>query len=100
MSRTKRDKGILSSREKAICFRLREARLSFKWGQPDLAKELSIPKSRLASYEYGRAPVRFSVGFSVCKLFNLSLLWLAKGNLPMRPFTPIVSSLLDKISKR
>ena len=93
-------KSFLPHREVDICRRLREIRLSHQWRQPDLAGELRIPRGRLANYEYARAPVKFPVGYSLCKLLNVSLWWLATGNGPKHPFTPIAPSLLKNTNPK
>ena len=88
----------LPQREMEICQRFREARLELRWKQPDLADELRVPRSRLANYEYAKAPVKFLLGYTFCKLLNISLRWLATGKMPKQPFTPIAPSLLNEIN--
>ncbi|HEX5219513.1 MAG TPA: helix-turn-helix transcriptional regulator [Verrucomicrobiae bacterium] len=68
---------------------MREFRLTLKLGQPDFAAELGIPRGRLAAFEYLKAPIRFDVGYRLCERFQLSLLWLAKGEGQQHLFTPI-----------
>ena len=90
----------LPQREMEICQRFREARLALRWKQPDLADELRVPRSRLANYEYAKAPVKFLLGYAFCKLLNISLRWLATGKMPKQPFTPIAPSLLNEINTK
>jgi transcriptional regulator with XRE-family HTH domain len=66
-------------RERAICARLREARLETRLSQVAFAKEAGIDSSLLASYEHARVPIRYEFGAKVCNLLELSQRWLATG---------------------
>jgi transcriptional regulator with XRE-family HTH domain len=74
----------LPEREVEICNRLREFRESLKWSMPDFARELGITRDRLASYEYGRAPLRFDIAARVCTRFHANPAFLANNWLPQR----------------
>ena len=74
----------LPEREVEICNRLREFRESLKLSMPDFARELGITRDRLASYEYGRAPLRFDIVARVCTRFYANPAFLANNWLPQR----------------
>ena len=80
----------LPDREVEICERFREIRKFKQWTQIEYAKELGITRDRVASYEYARAPVKYSVGMMACVLSDFSPRWLAEGTRP--PFGCIYSS--------
>ena len=73
----------LPKREREICRRLREFRKFTKLSQAVFARELGMEGSLLASYEHGRAPVRYNLFLSVAADFNLNPDWLASGDGPM-----------------
>lgn len=77
----------LPDREVLICKRLRQLRLDLKWGMPDFAEAVGIPRDRLASYEYARAPVRYTLARAVCERFNVNASWLATGVGSRFPYT-------------
>jgi transcriptional regulator with XRE-family HTH domain len=79
----------LNDREAAICRRFREARLRIKWKMPDFARELEIPRDRLASYEYARSPIRYQLAKRMCDRFNINQRWLATGRLPSRHYVDV-----------
>lgn len=79
----------LGDREVAICRRFRDARLHAKWKMPDFANELEIPRDRLASYEYARSPIRYSLARKMCDRFNINQRWLATGRLPSRHYVDV-----------
>jgi transcriptional regulator with XRE-family HTH domain len=56
---------------------------------PAFASELGISRDRLASYEYARAPVRFSLATRMCDRFNINQRWLATGRLPSRHYVDV-----------
>lgn len=86
--------------EHEICLRLRGIRLAQKWNQPDFAAEFGISRTRLASYEYGRAPVRYGLGSIVCRRFQISQRWLATGRAPMLIFSPVPIEIERKLQSR
>jgi transcriptional regulator with XRE-family HTH domain len=92
--------GKLSRRELEICQRVREVRDIFKWSQPDFAKELGISRVRLASYEYGRAPIRYWFAQTLCSKFQISQMWLATGQKPINRFIEISPEVESKIPAR
>jgi transcriptional regulator with XRE-family HTH domain len=69
----------LTEREKAICLRVREARNVAGVSQELLAVHLGIPRDRLATYEKGRAPIKFDMGLRICRDLIISEEWLATG---------------------
>ena len=72
-------KNPLSDRDKAICARLREFRLSTNLSQVAFAKALAVDSSLLASYEHARVPIRYEFARHVNYVFRISLRWLAEG---------------------
>jgi transcriptional regulator with XRE-family HTH domain len=77
----------LTLREREICARVRIIRKDIaKWSQPDLAKSAGISQNQLVGIEYGRVPLRYSLGIWLCKTFDVNQLWLGRGELPRQPF--------------
>lgn len=68
--------------ERKICARVKLVREHFKWPQPAFASEMGITVNVLASIEYGRTPLRYSVANSICGRFNVNQRWLAEGRKP------------------
>lgn len=66
-------------RERKVCQRLKEARETLRFTQEEFADETGIKRQRLASYEEGRAPVRFDIALRICHQFLISEKWLALG---------------------
>lgn len=79
----------LPPREIAICLRVREARTGLGLSQEEFSRQLAITRSRLASYEDARAPLKASLALKVCHQFIISEKWLATGTrfekLPRNP---------------
>ncbi len=90
-------KSFLPQREIGICQRVRELRLALKWNQPAFAAELGISRERIASYEYAKAPIRYSVGKRLCERFRVNPKWLAEGIEPKQWHIPIHSDLESQI---
>ena len=72
----------LSQTEKEIGARLREWRETLLLPRTKVARKINIGSERLASYESGRAPLRFGVFLALWKKFKLNPEWLAMGRLP------------------
>jgi transcriptional regulator with XRE-family HTH domain len=77
--------GKINEREREICERVRKFREAAKWNQSDFASELGITLNQLASIEYSRTPLRYEMAIFLCKRFDISQRWLAKGILPIHP---------------
>jgi len=75
----KRGRRLLPERELAIGHRLRTIREHLNLSQTQAATQLGITRERLASYEDGRAPVRFDFALKFCRQFIVSEEWLALG---------------------
>lgn len=71
--------GLVSPREKEIAQRVGQVREHINWPQPAFAAELDISRDRLASVEYARTPLRYSDGYKICMVFDISPEWLATG---------------------
>jgi DNA-binding transcriptional regulator YiaG len=79
---------MLTQRELEICRRLREFRELTSVSRSRFALWLGITNDRLASYETGRAPVRYEVFRLFTHHFNLNPWWLATGKGPSRQAAP------------
>lgn len=76
----------MDDREKAICARVRQFREQIKWPQPAFAYEIGVTRDQLASVEYGRTPLKYSLAYAVCYTFDVSEYWLATGRGPLTPY--------------
>jgi transcriptional regulator with XRE-family HTH domain len=76
--------GLATQREIEIGRRVQQAREYINWPQPAFAAELDISRDRLASFEYGRTPVRYAVGYRLCSIFDINPEWLANGTGDMK----------------
>lgn len=65
--------------ERAICSRVKLFRELIKWSQPAFAKEIGISRDQLANIEYGRCPLRYALGTTICQVFGISGHWLVTG---------------------
>jgi transcriptional regulator with XRE-family HTH domain len=74
--------------ERAICARVRRFRESVKWSQPDFAKEIGISRDQLANIEYARSPLRYSLGVTICQVFEINGQWLVTGEGKMQGGSP------------
>jgi transcriptional regulator with XRE-family HTH domain len=72
---------ILPDRELEIVARLKEAREFLRFTQKEFAEEIGITRQRLASYEEGRAPLRWEIALRACRRFFISEFWLAYGHI-------------------
>lgn len=75
-----------NSSEHSIARRLAFARRVLRLSQREIAEKIGVSRERLASYEYGRAPLKFDVGIRFCKAYNINEGWLASGALDMHPY--------------
>ncbi len=80
----------MPEREREICARLRVFRESTKLTRAAFAKELGMDPIRFASYELGRAPLRYGLADLLCSKFNVNQRWLALGVQPMQPAFDVV----------
>lgn len=69
----------LPARELQVSERLRESRDRLRLSQSEFAAQVGINRQRLASYEEGRAPLRFDLALRICRQFIISEQWLATG---------------------
>lgn len=90
----------LPSREQEICRRFTEFRADRGLSRADVARKLDRSQFTLANFDAMRAPVPFDVGYALCEAFNVSLRWLATGELPPTPFTQVAPEILSKIRPR
>ena len=60
--------------------RLRSVRKELLAPRTVFAMKLEISADQLASYEFGRVPLPWSVGNAVCTIFGVSQVWLATGD--------------------
>lgn len=69
----------LPESEQGICRRVGEARKMALMTQSDLSSKLGITRAQLANIESMRVPVRFGLGWNVCKILNVHQVWLMFG---------------------
>jgi transcriptional regulator with XRE-family HTH domain len=69
----------VSDIDKVIGQRLRQFREQLKVSRTSFALEIGIGSERLASYEAGRVPLRWSVFSAISQRFFLNPFWLATG---------------------
>lgn len=67
-----------------MCARLRDAREFLRLSQEEIASQIGTSRSRLASYEEKRAPIRADLALRLCHQFILGEEWLATGKGAMR----------------
>lgn len=77
---------LMTDEERAVCSRVKQFREQIKWPQSAFAFEIGITRDQLASIEYARTPLKYSIGALMCRLFNISESWLASGRGPVTPF--------------
>ena len=94
-------KNPMPEREREICARLRVFRESTKLTRATFAKEIGMDPIRYASYELGRAPVRFELAKTIKERFGLNLAWLAgeaenpRGNWDVSTWVPVDNMLFS-----
>jgi transcriptional regulator with XRE-family HTH domain len=93
-------KSFLPQREIELCARVRELRLVRKMEQAELAEILGITRSRLSSYEYAKAPIRYELGKEICYRLGISQRWLATGDGPQSPYFDVSPNLEFKIQPK
>lgn len=91
-------KNPVPERERDICHRVREVRKLSGLSQTEAALKLGVDRSLLASYEHSRVPIRFQFAYRFCKVFRVSVRWLAEGSGPKHwPLLGFEPSLIEKI---
>jgi transcriptional regulator with XRE-family HTH domain len=65
--------------------------------QSDLAGMLGISRSRVASYEYAKAPIKYGLGNQFCSRFGINQRWFATGEPPMLPYFLISQAFASKL---
>ena len=73
----RRKKPIDTTRELAICTRLREAREQLRLEQGEVATMLGLTRDQWQNLERGRTPLRYANAFKLRGALGLSLDWLA-----------------------
>ncbi len=71
----------MNTREREIGLRLRAFREGIKYSQASFAEIIGLTRDQLASVEYGRTPLKYSVAWKLRFAFGLSLDWLQGGGL-------------------
>lgn len=84
---------LMTDCEAAICARAVEVRMELRFTQEEIARALQIPRNQWCGIEYGRNPLRYWVGDSLCSMFGISERWVATGQLPMRPYFDIADKV-------
>lgn len=54
----------------------------------EIARSIGITKNRWATHEYARAPLKYWIGWQVCRKFHISQIWLATGSGLVRARVP------------
>lgn len=93
-------KSFLPDREIAICQRMREVRLATRMQQAAFAETIGVTRSRLASYEHCKAPIRYEVGKQLCFRHNINQRWFATGEEPNRPYFDLSPNLEFQVAPR
>jgi transcriptional regulator with XRE-family HTH domain len=71
----------MSPRQREIGARLKAFREGIKYSQASFAEILGLTRDQLASVEYGRTPLKYSVAWQIRFAFGLSLDWLWGGEM-------------------
>lgn len=71
----------MNPRERAIGARLKAFREGIKYSQASFAEIIGLTRDQLASVEYGRTPLKYSVAWKIRFAFGLSLDWLWGGDM-------------------
>jgi transcriptional regulator with XRE-family HTH domain len=79
-----KESGLMTQRQREIGQRAKRFRDTINWPQSAFAAELGITRDRLASFEYGRTPLRYDIGYRLCYLFDVNHEWLSQGSGDMR----------------
>jgi transcriptional regulator with XRE-family HTH domain len=97
--RVPKESGLMDELERAICARLKEAREErfHKVSQTEMAKLVGVSHAKWVSIEYGRTPLRFSIGDKACQVLLLSQRWLVEGKPPSRFYVLFPKDVFDKI---
>ena len=82
-------KHALPTHEIEVGRRLREIRLQRKCPRSYLAHTVGVGKSVITRIELGRAPLRFWLGWKICRELNISQVWLVTGRGSMTPFLQV-----------
>jgi transcriptional regulator with XRE-family HTH domain len=86
----------LPQREQEVCSRIVQLREDRRVTRAQAARAIGVSRFTLANIERRQSPLRFSTGYNLCLSYNVSLRWLATGDLPKTPFTRILPVLLEK----
>ncbi len=79
----------MNERERAVCSRLKPVREEVGISQPAFAERLGVTLDQWASVEYGRMPLRYSLGHWLCHTFDLNQRWIAEGKTPKEYFVEL-----------
>jgi transcriptional regulator with XRE-family HTH domain len=71
----------MNPREREIGARLKAFRDGIKYSQASFAEIIGLTRDQLASVEYGRTPLKYSVAWQIRLAFGLSLDWLWGGDM-------------------
>jgi transcriptional regulator with XRE-family HTH domain len=71
----------MNPREREIGARLKAFRAGIKYSQASFAEIIGLTRDQLASVEYGRTPLKYSVAWKIRFAFGLSLDWLWGGDM-------------------
>lgn len=81
--------------------RLRKFRIEIQGlSAVEFARRIDIDSNRLATYEHGRAPIRYDIADHAANVFNISQRWLVEGLEPVNYYVAIDRELREKIPER
>lgn len=70
----------MNQREREIGIRLKGFREGIKHSQSSFAELIGLTRDQLASVEYGRTPLKYSIAWKIRQSFGLSIDWLWGGD--------------------
>jgi transcriptional regulator with XRE-family HTH domain len=72
--------------EALVCQRIGVIRRDAGLSQAEFAARIRTTRDQVASIEYKRVSLKWPLGLAICRAFDVSQLWLAKGTEPIHPF--------------
>lgn len=87
--------------EKQIGQRLRKFRIEqVGLSSVEFSRRIGIDSNRLATYEHGRAPLRYEIADAAARTFNICQRWLAEEKEPVRYYVSIPEVLRERFPQR
>jgi len=92
--------GLLTSREKEICGRVRELRNRAALSQQEFSNLLGLSRAQVAALEMPWSTLRYAVADRLCQKFNICQRWLATGADPLKGYVEIAAEIAVEIGPR